>query len=81
MKYLTKENILLVLVSFLVLAHVTEGRKSPGRSEKSHSAIQRGMRGMDRTEWGARMERWKKAREGKAKVVVSSDQSCCDKTN
>ena len=81
MKYLTKENILLVLVSLLVLGRVSDMRKSRRGSERVREVLQQRMRGMERTDWGSRMEGMRKAREGTAKQVVSVDKSCCDKTD
>ena len=81
MKYLTKENILLVLVSLLVLGRVSDMRKSRRGSERVREVLQQRMRGMERTDWGSRMEGMRKAKGGKAKQVVSVDKSCCDKTN
>ena len=81
MKYLTKENILLDMVGFLFLVQVNDARKASGRSGSPRGAIMERMRGMDRSDWGARREGMRKAREGKAKQVVSVDKSCCNKTN
>ena len=81
MKYLTKENILLAMVGFLFLVQVNDMRKDRGRSGSPRGAIMERMRGMDRGDWGARMEGAREARKGKAKQVVSVDKSCCDKTN
>ena len=81
MKYLTKENILLAMVGFLFLVQVNDMRKARGRSGSPRGAIMERMRGMDRADWGARMEGAREARKGKAKEVVSVNKSCCDKTN
>ena len=48
MKHLTKENVMLVLVSLLVLAQVREMTDSRERPESARAAIQERMRGMAR---------------------------------
>ena len=48
MKYLTKENVLLVLVSLLVLAQVNDMKGSRKRPEKCCAAVQERGRGMVR---------------------------------
>ena len=79
MKYLTKENILLAMVGVLFLVQVNDMRKARGRSESPRGAIMERMRGMDRGDWGARIEGMKKARKGKAKEVsISPGVTCCD---
>ena len=82
MKYLTKENILLAMVGFLFLVQVNDMRKDRGRSGSPRGAIMERMRGMDRGDWGARMEGAREARKGKAKEVsISPGVSCCDHKN
>ena len=66
MKYFTKENILLALVSLLVLSKANDLRGSRRGPERARDAIMERMRGMDRSDWGSRMEGMKKARKGKA---------------
>ena len=81
MKYLTKENILLALVSLLVLAKANDLRESRRGPQRARDAIMERMRGMDRSDWGSRMEGMRKAREGKAKEVIMSVSpgiTCCD---
>ena len=80
MKYLTKENILLAMVGFLFLVQVNDMRKSGRGSERSRGAIMERMRGMDRGDWGSRMEGMKK-RKGKAESAALSESpgvTCCD---
>ena len=84
MKYFTKENILLALVSLLVLAKANDLRQSRRGPERARDAIMERMRGMDRSNWGPRMEGMRKAREGKAEKVtisLSSGVTCCDNKN
>ena len=81
MKYFTKENILLAMVGLLVLAKANDLRQSRRGPERARGAIMERMRGMDRSDWGSRMEGMRKAREGKAKEVimsVSPGVTCCD---
>jgi len=81
MKYLTKENILLALVSLLVLAKANDLRQSRRGPERARGAIMERMRGMDRSDWGSRMEGMPKARKGKAEKVtmsLSPGITCCD---
>ena len=70
MKYLTKENILLAMVGFLFLVQVNDMRKSGRGPERSRGAIMERMRGMDRGDWGSRIEGMKKSRKDKAKEVA-----------
>tara|TARA_R110000824_G_scaffold51717_5_gene144017 strand:- start:5097 stop:5351 length:255 start_codon:yes stop_codon:yes gene_type:complete len=84
MKYLTKENILLAMVGFLFLVQVNDMRKSGRGPERSRGAIMERMRGMDRGDWGSRMEGMKKSRKGKAEsatLSLSPGVTCCDQTN
>ena len=84
MKYFTKENILLALVSLLVLAKANDLRQSRRGPERARGAIMERMRGMDRSDWGSRMEGMRKVREGKAKEVtmsLSPGITCCDHKN
>lgn len=74
MKHLTKENILLALVSLLVLAQANDMRKGRRGPQGAREAIQQRMRGMDRSGWEGRMEGMKKAEE----VVLGTD--CCTKS-
>ena len=79
MKYLTKENILLAMVGFLFLVQVNDMRKASGRSKSPRGAIMERMRGMDRGDWGTRMEGMRKAKKGKAEEVsISPGITCCD---
>ena len=79
MKYLTKENILLAMVAVLFLVQVNDMRKDRGRSQSPRGAIMERMRGMDRGDWGARMEGMRKAKKGKAEEVsISPGITCCD---
>ena len=48
MKHLTKENIILVLVSLLVLAQIKEMTDAPKRHESFRAAVQERMKGMSR---------------------------------
>ena len=82
MKYLTKENILLAMVGFLFLAKANDLRQSRRGPERARGAIMERMRGMDRSDWGSRMEGMKKARKGKAEEVsISPGITCCDHKN
>jgi len=81
MKYFTKENILLALVSLLVLAKANDLRESRRGPQRARDAIMERVRGMDRSDWGPRMEGMRKAREGKAEKVtlsLSPGVTCCD---
>jgi len=80
MKYLTKENILLAMVGFLFLVQANDMRKSRKGPERSRGAIMERMRGMDRGDWGSRIEGMKK-RKGKAEsatLSLSPGVTCCD---
>lgn len=80
MKHLTKENVVLVLVSLLALAQIYEMLGEPKAPERSRGAVMERMRGMDRGDWKSHAEAWgglkkdsgacregmKKARKGKA---------------
>ena len=82
MKYLTKENILLAMVGFLFLVQVNDMRKDRGRSGSPRGAIMERMRGMERGDWGPRMDAMKKSRKGKANNAALSQSpsvTCCDK--
>jgi hypothetical protein len=84
MKYFTKENILLALVSLLVLAKANDLRQSRRGPERSRGAIMERMRGMDRSDWGPRMDAMRKARKGTAEEVVlsiSPGVTCCTQKN
>ena len=84
MKYLTKENILLAMVGFLFLAKASDLRQSRRGPERARGAIMERMRGMDRSDWGSRMEGMRKVREGKAKEVtmsLSPGITCCGHKN
>ena len=79
MKYLTKENILLAMVGFLFLVQVNDMRKSRGRSVSPRGAIMERMRGMERSDWGPRMDDMKKSRGRKAdEASISPGITCCD---
>jgi hypothetical protein len=78
MKYLTKENILLAMVGFLFLAKANDLRQSRRGPERARGAIMERLRGMDRSDWGSRMEGMRKAKKGKAEKVVLSED-CCEK--
>ena len=84
MKYFTKENILLALVSLLVLAKANDLRESRRGPQRARDAIMERMRGMDRSDWEPRREGMKKARKGKAEEVtlsLSPGVTCCDHKN
>ena len=76
MKYLTKENILLALVSLLVLAMANDMRQGSG---SCCEAVQQRVRVMERGDWAPRMDAMKKARRGKAEEAsISTSITCCD---
>ena len=77
MKYLTKENILLALVSLLVLAQANDMRKGRRGPQGAREAIQQRMRGMDRSCWEGRMEGMKRSKKAE-EVVLGTD--CCTKS-
>ena len=81
MKHLTKENILLVLVSLLVLAQVNDMRGSRKRPEKCCAAVQERGRDMVRkAQQGPRVapqrDVWlgRKKAEGRGKKTEAKDQ-------
>ena len=76
MKYFTKENILLALVSLLVLAMANDMRQGSG---SCCEAVQQRVRVMERGDWAPRMDAMKKARRGKAEeAAISPGVTCCD---
>ena len=76
MKYLTKENILLALVSLLVLAMANDMRQGSG---SCCEAVQQRVRVMERGDWAPRMDAMKKAKRGKAEEAsISTSITCCD---
>jgi hypothetical protein len=84
MKYLTKENVVLVMVLFLALMQgkdMWDGHKAPQRSRED---IMERMRGGDRGEWRSRIRQREESQEdsdspeGKAKKVSEQNKSCCD---
>ena len=76
MKYFTKENILLALVSLLVLAMANDMRQGSG---SCCEAVQQRVRVMERGDWAPRMDAMKKARRGKAEEAsISTSITCCD---
>ena len=76
MKYLTKENILLALVSLLVLAMANDMRQGSG---SCCEAVQQRVRVMERGDWAPRMDAMKKARRGKTEEAsISTSITCCD---
>ena len=77
MKHLTKENILLALVSLLVLAQANDMRKGRRGPQGAREAIQQRMRGMDRSGWEGRMEGMKRSKKAE-EVVLCTD--CCSKS-
>ena len=77
MKYFTKENILLALVSLLVLAQAKDMRKGRRGPQGSREAIQQRMRGMDRSGWEGRMEGMKRSKKAE-EVVLGTN--CCTKS-
>ena len=79
MKYLTKENILLALVSLLVLAQAQDMRQGCKGSGRRCESIQERMPVMGRDGWAPRMDAMKKARRGKAEeAAISPVVTCCD---
>ena len=84
MKHLTKENVLLVLVGLLVLSKANDMRPAPEAPEKPRRAAVERMRGMDRGDWGARMQQMRgrkkdsTAPKGKAQEISRKDTTCCD---
>ena len=77
MKYFTKENILLALVSLLVLSKANDLRQSRRGPERTRGAIMERMRGMDRSGWEGRMEGMKRSKKAE-EVVLGTD--CCTKS-
>ena len=76
MKYFTKENILLALVSLLVLAMANDMRQGSG---SCCEAVQQRVRVMERGDWAPRMDAMKKAKRGKAEEAsISTSITCCD---
>ena len=79
MKYLTKENILLALVSLLVLAMANDMRQGCKGSGSRCEAVQQRGRVLERGDWAPRMDAMKKARRGKAEeAAISPVVTCCD---
>ena len=63
------------MVAVLFLVQVNDMRKARGRSQSPRGAIMERMRGMDRGDWGSRVEGMKKARKGKAEGAAAQTGS------